>query len=245
MLINFFEEFPTTENLAKLKYIKWPTKLYLAAKNIKEFETITSTLKNNKNILEAIYWPILTKKEGYWISPFSKQNALIRLFKQLEDKQIPVMLDLELPTSRNPWCYVTELFHFKRNNKLIRSFIQNYLGDVYLCEYAAKGKILQWFGLHYHSKKIKIIKMLYNSVHNLNLEALKKELQQGLREFGDKYIVSYGTIAKGINSDEPILSPQQLEKDLRIAKEVGVKEVVVFRLGGLNKKYMKVLEKFV
>ncbi|MEK6905405.1 MAG: hypothetical protein AABX24_03300, partial [Nanoarchaeota archaeon] len=69
--------------------------------------------------------------------------------------------------------------------------------------------------------------------------------QRGLKEFGENYIVGYGTIALGVGGNEPILSPQQLEKDLQIALEVGVKEVVLFRLGGLNKKYAKVLEKFV
>ncbi len=32
MLISFFEEFPTKENLNKVKLIKFPTKLYIAAK---------------------------------------------------------------------------------------------------------------------------------------------------------------------------------------------------------------------
>ena len=87
--------------------------------------------------------------------------------------------------------------------------------------------------------------MLYHSVHYYSDQKLKSELQQGLQEYGERYIVGYGTIAIGVGGNEPLLSAEQLEKDLRIAQDVGVKEVVLFRLGGLNKKYVKVMEKFV
>ena len=155
------------------------------------------------------------------------------------------MLDLELPTTQNPWLYMTELFHFNQDKKMIHSFVCNHPGETYLCEYSASGKSLQRLGLHYASKKSKVMKMMYHSVHYYSDEKLRSELQRGLREYGDRYIVGYGTIAVGVGGNEPLLSPQQLEKDLQIAQEVGVKEVVLFRLGGLNKKYVKVLEKFV
>lgn len=89
------------------------------------------------------------------------------------------------------------------------------------------------------------MKMLYHSVHYFSAEKLKFEMQQGLRKYGDNYIVGFGTIAVGVGGNEPLLAPEQLEKDLRIAEEAGVKEVVLFRLGGLDKKYVKVMEKFV
>src|SRR3989344_1047206 len=114
MIISFFEEFPTEDTLAKLKLVSWPTKLYVAANNLLQFRAVTSVLRHNKNLLEAVYWPILKKKEGYWISPFSKQGALQRLFEELENRKIPVMLDLELPTTQNPWLYLTEFFNFKK-----------------------------------------------------------------------------------------------------------------------------------
>lgn len=245
MLISFFEEFPTEEILAKLKLISWPTKLYVAANSVEEFRAVTFSIRNNQRLLEAVYWPILKKKEGYWISPFSKQTALKHLFEQLEHKRIPIMLDLELPTTRNPWLYLTELFHFRRDKKLINFLVHHYRGETYLCEYYARKKMLELLGLHYQNKKSKVIKMLYNSSYRFDEEALRKELQAGVEEFGENYIVGYGTIAVGVGGNEPLLSPQQLEKDLRIAQEVGVKEVVLFRLGGLDKKYVKVLEKFV
>ena len=244
MRISFFEEFPTAKSLQKIKLISWPSKLYLAAPSLKEFNRIKAKIRSRK-IIEIVYWPILKKREGYWISPFSKQMALRHLFDELRHQKIPVMLDLELPTTRNPWLYLTELFHFRKDKKLIHSFICSYPGEISLCEYSAPEKSLQRLGLHYANTKSKVMKMIYHSVHSYSDGKIRSELQRGVTKFGGKYIVGFGTIAVGVGGNEPILSPEQLEKDLRSAKEVGVKEVVLFRLGGLNKKYVKVLEKFV
>ncbi len=244
MLISFFEEFPTEDTLAKLKLVSWPTKLYVAAHTLQQFRAVTSVVRHNNNLLEAVYWPILKKKQGYWISPFSKQSALQHLFDELEHKNVPVMLDLELPTTQNPFLYLSQFLNFKKDKKLIHSFICNHPGETYLCEYSAHEKNLKRLGLHYSNKKSKVMKMLYHSVHYYSDEKLRLEMQQGLEEFGERYIVGFGTIAAGVNGNEPLLSAEQLEKDLRIAQEVGVKEVVLFRLGGLNKKYVKVLEKY-
>ena len=48
MIISFFEEFPTPENMSKLKLITWPSKLYLAASSVQEFENLTESIKNKK-----------------------------------------------------------------------------------------------------------------------------------------------------------------------------------------------------
>ena len=77
MIISFFEEFPDKNSLSKLKLINFNTKLYLAAKSYKEFKKIKI---KNKFVKELIYWPILEKNEGYWISPFSDNKALKRTF---------------------------------------------------------------------------------------------------------------------------------------------------------------------
>src|SRR3989338_2361037 len=154
MIISFFEEFQTKKNLAKLSFINFPTKLYLAARSMKEFNVIKSSIKH-KYVQEIIYWPILEKKEGYWISPFSNRQALKRIFHEVKD--VPIMLDLELPTTQNPWLYLTQFYDFFSNKRLIQKFINGYNNDVYLAEYYPCGKIkeriLQWLGLHYQTSK--------------------------------------------------------------------------------------------
>jgi len=245
MKISFFEEFPTPTNLSKLRVVNWPTKIYLAAPSLAEFKEKQKTLK--KKVKEIIYWPILSKKEGYWISPFSQTAALRRIFQELKNKEVPVMLDLELPTSKNPLLYFTELVHFQLNKKIIKKFIHNYSGQIYLTEYYPEGQTqerrLAQLGLHYPTKKVKIIKMLYHSLHHFTPKFLREELLLGKKEYGDNYLVGFGTIAKGINGNEAILSSAQLLQDLQIARESKIKEVVIFRLGGFNHKFKKTLQK--
>lgn len=249
MQISFFEEFPNKSNLSKLKFVTWTTKLYIGAKSVTEFKRIKASIKN-KHVKEVIYWPILEKKEGYWISPFSRRKALLRIFGELDGLKIPVMLDLELPTTQNPWLLITQKFNFFRNKKLIRKFIENYAGDVYLAEYYPEGKwkekVMKFLGLHYSAPKVKVIKMVYHSLHRfINQEFLEREFRRGVKEYGKNYLVALGTIAPGISGCEPKLSLSQLEEDLKIAEYVGIKEVIIFRLGGLDRKYLKVLNKFI
>lgn len=246
MRISFFEEFPSLENLGKLRLVNWPTKLYIAAKSVQEFEQLRSTIKS-KNVKEVAYWPILSRKEGYWISPFSQRKALRRIFQELKGKHFPVMLDLELPTTKNPLLYLTQALNFFRNKKLINNFINAYPGDVYLAEYYPEGKrkerILTLLGLHYITKKAKIIKMVYHSMHHFNKQFITTELQRGKNEWGDNFLVAYGTMATGIEGWELNITAAQLEEDLKIAKVVGIKEVVLYRLAGLNKEYRRTIEK--
>jgi len=54
MQIEFYEEFPSKENLSKLKLIKFPTKIFIAAKSIKEFKKWENAAKFYKKHLEVI-----------------------------------------------------------------------------------------------------------------------------------------------------------------------------------------------
>jgi len=243
MQVSFFEEFPIKSNLEKLKLVSWPTKVYLAAKSMKEFNKIKKKIKYRNK--EFVYWPVLDKKEGYWISPFSRRKALLRIFKELKDKNTPVMLDLELPTRHNFWLYFWEMFSFLKNKRLIEQFIRDYSGQVYLAEYYPEGerkeRILRLLGLHYENKRLKIIKILYHSLHNFDKEFLLRELKRGKEKFGDNYLIALGAIAAGINENEPLLSPAQLKQDLKLAQSLKIEEVIIFRLGGLNKRYLQAL----
>ena len=247
MQISYFEEFSTKNNLNKLKLIKNHTKLYLAASSLEEFSATSKRLDRSK-LKEVVYWPILSKKEGYWISPFSRRSALKRIFLELKDQTLAVMLDLELPTTKNPWLYFTQFVNFFRNKHLISNFIEKYAGQIYLAEYYPEGekkeRIMGLLGIHYKNIKVKVIKMFYHSLHDFNVGFMNRELKRGVEEFGDNYLIAFGTIARGISGNEPLLKPEQLRQDLELAEKAGVKEVIIFRLGGLNKKYFKVLEIF-
>ena len=87
--------------------------------------------------------------------------------------------------------------------------------------------------------------MMYTSVHHwMTKEFIEKKLKEFKRKYKSKLIIGLGTTAIGMTGNEPIISAKQLQRDLRICKELGIREIVVFRLGGLNQKYVEVLRKF-
>lgn len=245
MLISFFEEFPTKGNLEKLKIITWSSKLYLAAKSREEFEILAKSIKNKK-IKEIIYWPILEKNEGYWFSPFTNHKALNRIFSELKNKTISVMLDLELPFTQNMLLFFTQLIYFWSNKKKIKNFIEQYQGKFYLAEYTPWGryqhKILSILGLDYKNSNTSVIKMMYRSFHNWSEEELRQKILENKQLYGNKLILAFGTIAIGIQGRERIISVEELKNDLQVAQESGIKEVVIFRLGGLTKEYVEVIK---
>lgn len=123
MQIDFIEEYPTEENLKKLSLVHFPTSLYLGCKNIDDFLKLKSKIKTAyKNIKEIIYWPILEKSEGYWLSAFTKTQAIKRVLKEIADagESFPVLWDAEVPVN-SPKLFITELFNTYSNKKLITS----------------------------------------------------------------------------------------------------------------------------
>ena len=99
MRIDFYEEFPTKENLDKLKLINFKTNLHIASHSLKEFLKLKDKIKENyKNVKGVYYWPILEKKDGYWLSAFSRKSALKKLILELKKntKPLKVMWDAEL-----------------------------------------------------------------------------------------------------------------------------------------------------
>jgi len=224
MIISFFEEFPTKENLKKVNLIKFPSKLYFAAPSMKTFLDIKKKV-SNKNIKEVVYWPTLKKQEGYWISPFSSTKALVRIFSELKTKKIPVMLDLEFPINR--LHILKRIFLFHKNKKMIFDFIKSYRGKIYTAEYFYSRK-----GFLSPTLKNKRIKMLYCSFHHFSNKFIK--------ETAKKAIIGLGIITEGIDHHHLILPPQRLKSELELLKKE--EEVIIFRLGGLNKKYLKVIQ---
>ena len=244
MEISFFEEFPTKSNLDKIKHIVFPTKLYIASKSYKEFQNLEI---NSKYVKENIYWPVLTNKEGYWLSPFTKRKALKRIMKELKDPNVPVMWDAELPFTRNKKLFLTELPNFLSNRKLIREFIASKKKS-YGAEYFSVGKsrfFLKFLGLTFDSQTYHPIKMVYSSMHDFGETLIRAEIKMLKEDFGNKLCIGLGVTAIGILGNEPIISLELLERDLKICKDLEVNEVIIFRLGGINKDYAKLLKKYV
>jgi hypothetical protein len=256
MQINFFEEFPD-KDLEKAKLINFRSVIFIASKSLNEFLEYKEKLYKINPKLEAAYWPTL--KDSYWISPFSNTAELNRVLTEIktikkEGIKLPkILVDLE-PPIMNKILFITNLPYLRENKKIIENiFMEAYpkIG-VYSAENPLIGefhyKVHKLLGLSFANETCPYTKifMLYTSIPAYQL--FKKQIEgYFLNEIINNWKgveVGLGTIAPGITND-PILSPDGLDRDLSFMKSYGINTVTIFRLGGLNKKYLQVIQKYI
>jgi hypothetical protein len=243
MQIEFYEEFPNKENLKKLKFIDFPTKIFIASKSVEEFLKYEKIAKSYKKDIEIAYWPII--KNSYWISPFSNTKDLIGLFSELDKIKNSLLIDLEMPLRKRWKMYFMNVIRLWKNKKIIREFLENNKNRITTAEYI-RSPLKNWtkfIGLDYNVKTNKSL-MFYSSTINAETADIWKDK---IRELKNKsnYSLSLGTIARGIIGNEPILSAENLDNDVKFVKEAGFEKVIIFRLEGINKDYIRVLKKFI
>ena len=243
MKIEFYEEFPNKENLKKLKLIKFSTKIFIASNSIEEFQKYEKIAKNYKKDLEVAYWPII--KNSYWISPFSDTKDLIELFSKLNNLDNSLLIDLELPLKKRKVMLLKNLPHFSKNKRIIKNFLEKNKSRITTAEYpsAFVSRLMKFLGLNYDIDYERSI-MWYSSMVS---ELINNKIKLNLKNIKNKrnHSISLGTIAIGVLGNEPILPPKKLEENLKFVRKCGFKKVVIFRLGGLNKNYIKVLDEFI
>jgi hypothetical protein len=241
MKIDFYAEFPTKKNLEKLKLINWPCKIFIAAHSLKEFQKFEKQAKKINKRIKIAYWPIV--KNSYWISPFSNTKDLKDLFSELEKCKNDLLIDLELPIL-NKKLFFKNFLYFLKNKKLIRKFLEKNKKRITTAQFPSA--IIHWLyrilGLDYPASSEKSF-MWYSSTLS---HIMNRKTQKHLLKLEDKRVhsVSLGTIAKGVITTEPILSPDKLRIDLEFVKKNNFERVIIFRLGGLNKEYTKTIKKF-
>jgi hypothetical protein len=252
MKISFFEEFPTKVNLAKLKLIDFPTKVYAAAKSMKEFERIKKDCSKYMYMQEVCYWPVLREEEGYRFSAFSDTEGIKRTIKELEknEKPLTVLLDAELPILKKS-LIPNKLKNAIKNKKIIMDFLKNAHNHnikLVTLEYPIKNKLLnKLFGLsatRFSQDDFKHEKILV-AYSSLMKNASIKPLIQSFKGKYKNFKLGIGLLAKGIAGNEPVMGTEQLRRDLRAAKFSGIKDVVIFRLGGLTKSNIKIVKRYV
>jgi hypothetical protein len=254
MQVDYFEEFPTTENLEKARLIESQSLVYIAAHSLAEFNEFSIALNAANHNLKAGYWPVL--KQSYWISPFADTRELLELKKELsETKGVDVLLDLELPLLK-PSLFFRNLFAFARNKKLIREilFLENTRKLHFsTAEYPFAFGSFRWFfkllGVSYDERcKHQCIIMFYSSMAKRVLPPLNLDIRPWLRKAlvrearRDKSIAfGLGTLAVGVLGNEPTLSPRELESDLAFCAACGISRAIIFRLGGLTQEHAQVV----
>ena len=256
MRIDFFEEFPDERSFRKIKAINFSSAVYVAARNLREFYRYKEILEGRNEKIDVGWWPIL--KYSYYISPFSYSSELEKLVREFEERgrkdKLKVMLDLELPFL-NKRLFVKNGLSFFRNRGLIKKIFENsfrYNIEILTAEYCSSNilrrKLFELFGVSYdidkHPHK-KIIMMYSSNINENKLEKIKRFVTKRANEYRDNLYIGLGTIASGILRNEPILTSEGLDKDLEFCREIGIKNVVIFRLEGLDKNYMRVIWKYV
>lgn len=252
MRLGFFEEYPTEENLIKLRLVNFPTSLYLGCKSINEFIKLKRQIeKTYKGINQLVYWPLLRVEEGYWFSAFSKTEAIERVLNELKTTQnsFPVLWDAELPIL-NKKLFITSLPNVLGNRKLIHKTLLNQFENhpLIVAEFPKSGFgtwLSELCAASFPFTQYHRLDMLYSSM----MQALDKEayirsvIKLNKRKY-KQYAVSFGLLGKGEGDPTPLITPGDLDRDLKIAKKENIEEVIIYRLGGLDKKYLEVLESY-
>jgi hypothetical protein len=249
MQINFFEEYPNEDTLSKLKLINFETKLYIAAKNVSQFlKYKREILSRFRKVKEVIYWPVLEEKEGYWISAFSKKEALLKIFNEIEGSSevFGVLLDLEVPMKCKS-LFFTQIGNIIFNRKLIIKFVKNSKHHIVVAQlpfYDFRKYLMNFAGINFSFSNYHRIDMVYTSFVK-QVDYLKNILGMSNGMYKD-YSIGLGVIAIGEdNKTLPLLKSEDLRKDLEILRDRKIKEAILYRLGGLNKDYIKVIQDFI
>lgn len=255
MRINFFEEYPTDDNLEKARLIDFPSTIFLAAHSLKEFYQHKERLLHINPRLDVAYWPILHR--SYWISPFSYTKDLKDFIEEMKTNKddLTILIDLELPLVRNKSLYFRNLFSFFTNKKIIKQFFleaYKYNISIVTAEYPPLHvfflRLYRLLGISYdtavynHTSCV----MYYTSMipgKNIH-KIITTTLVEIKKNFNSNLELGLGTIATGVLGNEPILSLENMARDLGFMKDNGFKTATIFRLGGLTQDYVKVIKNY-
>ena len=242
MQIDFFEEFPSEASLAPARLWQHPCRVYLAARDLPEFNRYAALLREIQPLAKAAFWPILPST--YWVSPFTPARDLMRLQGMLaESPALDVLLDLELPVlSGRRSRFFTGLPGFFRGKRLIREILalnHRFLLAVYPAAGRITQRLLYALGIDHPDHESCV--MYYSSMMPAWLlkqagRALRHKAERGQRTAG------LGCLAPGIFGTEPVITAEGLGQDLDFCLDAGITRVVLFRLGGLKSDFARILE---
>ena len=257
MRINFFEEFPTAENLARLDMVTWPATIFLACSSLEEFEHVVNQYQREHPQIVFGWWPVIP--DSYWISGFANPTDIERIFSLLtarsHERELSILLDLELPRKVLP--YIKNMWRIRSTRRRISRFIADapqYNLRIYTAEYPAPNRMVYRIMCHlglspdFSAPHVKI-PMCYSSMVRKSLGHRTWAKMQGfvstlIREHLNSVSLGLGVTATGVYGNEPIIPPQELADDLAWAERSGAEEVFIFRLGGLNEAYLSRIHKY-
>lgn len=257
MRIDFFEEFPSIENLSTASLIDFPSTIYMAANSLEEFFEYRDMLLCINPDIEAAYWPILN--QSYWISPYSYtcelENLINNLQKNSQNEKLKVLLDLELQGKKFRRSRIWSHSFFKNRQLITQLFLKanEFNIEIYTAEYCSKNffceMLWSFYGIKYplykfpHTKIIMFYSTFLENDYDLK-DSLARYLINQHNRYGDSIQVGLGCIDVGRSGKELIIPPGLLDDDLKLMYENGIRTVSIFRLSGLNEDYLSVIRKY-
>jgi hypothetical protein len=253
MRIDFFESNPTDENLSKASLIDFSSTIYLRSSSLEEFKLLEEKLHEINPDLEVAYFPFLEKTR--FISPFSYtcelENLIQDLQKNKQNKTLKVLLNLELPTDKR--LCVKNLFSFHKNKKLIEQIFER-AEEFNITIVTAETTKPIWFntlfGISYPLDKYpheKIV-MFFSSAYLVNFMRIIAKMRtiHKIKVYEPDLQICAGIIgrpdAPGAEN-YPLITAENLDKDLSFLEKNGIKTAVIYKLGGLNESYLTVIKK--
>ena len=251
MNINFFEEYPTIENLEKARLINFKSTIFLTANSFNEYKENKKLLVSINPNISTAYWPILPN--SYWISPFSNTKDLQNFIKEIFsiDESLTILIDLELPLSKHKELYFKNFFSFWKNKKILKKFFKeasNHNINIVTAEYPpffiGISLIYRLLGISFNVKKYKHTQCIMYYTSMIPNKLLSKLIRNGIiktRKLNPNLQLGLGTIATGVLENEPILSITSFKNDIDFMRVNNIETGIIFRLGGLNENYIKLL----
>lgn len=241
--VGLYEEFPNPWRLAKLEQVDFPVTLAVAAPTHDAFLQLRESIQRDyPQVRTAFFWPLLTAEEGYYPGPLSDPQAVRRVMAEAAD--LPVLWDLELPPGLKH--IAPPLRSWSQNRATTADWLRTRTQPVHIWRsYALLGLnpwLLRLAGLHYDPLEYPAVSLhldLYTTGAGQPEDGLQRLMRQGVAAYGARFIPSLGVLNDGEASASQFIPPETLRRNLRIARAVGVSELWLFSVNGLNDAYLQ------
>lgn len=196
-----------------------------------------SEIEKEKNI--SIMWDAeypINKSNITWSIPsfFSNKKLIENFFKNAPGNKIKIYTSEYYPERD----LLASWLRFCKLSFSPRIYGNTMIKMVYTSEFKKKKKNMKDIIQYLFSKRFLHIvkgKMSDEAISSF----IKEEAQFGVKRYEKHFAMAFGLTKNGVGDKEPIITPEELERDIKAAKSSNINEVIIYRLGGLNKDYLK------
>lgn len=248
--LGFYEEFPTPERLARLQQLDFPIDLAVSTNTRAEFLELRATIERDYPQVQQIYWwPLIDFEKGYYPGTWSDADEVARVAEEAED--LPVLWDMEPPLRLlYGQMSVTELSFedWQRNRELLTGwFAQREQRDEPVAIWRSHRSMglnppfLRLIGMHYDPQDYSAVQLHLDLYGAMAEEEFYRIVRCGVEEYGDQFAPALGSLDDGEGPQEVFLTPEQLRRNLQLARAAGVGEIWLFQASGINPTNLSII----